>query len=592
MHHATTSQLAKLRKPTLVQLLTQLKIDYPSSFDAHSSQELSGDDTEHLPKHTLLSSLLQAREVHAAMSSSSPPPSSASSASSGAHSFSVLVSPSKANLKASGMSRSTSLPTLPDATPGTARKRRNRLATGSISLAAIPSSPPVRQAGKQAEEEDEEEGFHVLRNGKVVQAQQKPDAAPESPTGSMSRLTRSTSRLASLVADCVDDEEDEDEEGTPAPTPVAHRTRTSARLSGDSRKSRDSSDKPVATRTLRNGKIVGAGAEEEAEDSAEEEEALQDEDGDAAELSQDEERVDVRTASANTLLRLRRDDLVHLCQERDLEAEGTKKDMVNQLVVWRRQNPVSSPLSEMPGDDSSGDETEQEGAAPKTIIGKAARRETKTQALAQVDTFVPDKPGIPPLLLDPKRPRRQSRPETIVLDGDEDHEEEEQGETEADKTREEDEASVALDLESLKLQDKAISADSLVKAEKIGSGGFKDVYKGTYRKIKVAICDIRGHLSDNEIKELGLMRDLRHENVVRLVGVVAYSQGSDVPCSLVTELCLNGDLFDFIRRDAPVPSFDKMLKIMSDIAAGLDYLHSRTPKIIHRDMKRCVVPLH
>ena len=49
---------------------------------------------------------------------------------------------------------------------------------------------------------------------------------------------------------------------------------------------------------------------------------------------------------------------------------------------------------------------------------------------------------------------------------------------------------------------------------------------------------------------------------------------------------MNGDLFDYIRRDAPAPSFDKILRIMLDISSGLDYLHSRTPKIIHRDMKR------
>jgi serine/threonine protein kinase len=92
-------------------------------------------------------------------------------------------------------------------------------------------------------------------------------------------------------------------------------------------------------------------------------------------------------------------------------------------------------------------------------------------------------------------------------------------------------------------------------------------------------------MTENEIKELELLRDLRHDNIVKLIGVVAYDPPSPIPCSLVTELCLNGDLFDYIRRDAPPPSFDKMIKIMLDIASGLDYLHKHTPKIIHRDMK-------
>lgn len=115
---------------------------------------------------------------------------------------------------------------------------------------------------------------------------------------------------------------------------------------------------------------------------------------------------------------------------------------------------------------------------------------------------------------------------------------------------------------------------------------FNSRYTGRFRNVKVAVADIRSQLTENEIKELGLMRDLRHENIVKLIGVVKYDEPTDIPCSLVTELCLNGDLFDYIRRDAPAPPFEKILKIMLDIASGLDYLHNRTPKIIHRDMKR------
>ena len=58
-----------------------------------------------------------------------------------------------------------------------------------------------------------------------------------------------------------------------------------------------------------------------------------------------------------------------------------------------------------------------------------------------------------------------------------------------------------------------------------------------------------------------------------------------IPCSLVTELCLNGDLFDYLRSDAPPPSFDKALGLTLDIIKGLEYLHTRHPMIIHRDVK-------
>lgn len=142
----------------------------------------------------------------------------------------------------------------------------------------------------------------------------------------------------------------------------------------------------------------------------------------------------------------------------------------------------------------------------------------------------------------------------------------------------------ALDLESLQLQDKEIPPEKLVKLEKVGSGGFKDVYKGTYRKKIIAIADIRGHLTDMDIKELGLLRDLRHPNIVHFIGVSIPKEPSSVPVMIVTELCANGDLFDYIRA-VPHPPFINMLEIMQGIAKGVEYLHTRKPAIIHRDIK-------
>lgn len=69
---------------------------------------------------------------------------------------------------------------------------------------------------------------------------------------------------------------------------------------------------------------------------------------------------------------------------------------------------------------------------------------------------------------------------------------------------------------------------------------------------------------------------------------------------IVSELCSNGDLFDYIRNVHP-PSLYRVvripdcrppcmltsyqLSIMLDIAHGLAYLHARKPSIIHRDCK-------
>ena len=87
-----------------------------------------------------------------------------------------------------------------------------------------------------------------------------------------------------------------------------------------------------------------------------------------------------------------------------------------------------------------------------------------------------------------------------------------------------------------------------------------------------------------DIKELGLLRDLRHPNIVHFIGVSIPAAPSEVPVTIVTELCANGDLFDYLRG-VPHPPFLSMLEIMLGIAKGLEYLHTRTPSIIHRDIK-------
>ena len=55
-----------------------------------------------------------------------------------------------------------------------------------------------------------------------------------------------------------------------------------------------------------------------------------------------------------------------------------------------------------------------------------------------------------------------------------------------------------LDLESLGLEDREIPLEKLTKLEKIGSGGFKDVYIGKFKGRKIAISEFRGGLSASE----------------------------------------------------------------------------------------------
>ncbi|GAA5822883.1 hypothetical protein JCM11251_004412 [Rhodosporidiobolus azoricus] len=273
--------------------------------------------------------------------------------------------------------------------------------------------------------------------------------------------------------------------------------------------------------------------------------------------------IDLAHATSRTLLRLKKDELLHLCQEHELpapDAGATKQRLVDALLEWRdtQEFDASSPMSA----DSSSSST------VSNLSTQTAREETKTQALNAVGHASAKTSVGTPLLMRPEHPVSPEKPHT----------------PEHSKEHEHQEDVNALDLESLQLQDKEIPPEKLTKLESIGSGGFKDVYKGKYRNKTIAICDIRGHLTDMDIKELGLLRDLRNENIVHFIGVSIPKQPSPVPVMIITELCANGDLFDYIRKTPP-PPFLAMLEIMLGIARGIEYLHTRKPTIIHRDIK-------
>ncbi|GAA5878445.1 hypothetical protein JCM3774_006401 [Rhodotorula dairenensis] len=290
-----------------------------------------------------------------------------------------------------------------------------------------------------------------------------------------------------------------------------------------------------------------------------------DDDADEYEPDESEENqadeVDLSEATGPMLMRYRKDDLVRLCEERDIDHDGRKKaQLVDALLQWRDMDvEASSPVSA----------ASSAGSTLSNLSTDTARQETKTQALKAAD-HASKRQGSSnrPLLMRSHHSASPEKPQT----------------PEHSKVHEHQEDVNALDLESLQLQDKEIPPEQLEKLERIGSGGFKDVYKGRYRKRTIAICEIRGHLTDMDIKELGLLRDLHHKNVVQFIGISLPKQPSHIPVMIITELCANGDLFDYIRKTDP-PPFTAMLDIMLGIARGIEYLHLHKPAIIHRDIK-------
>ncbi|GEM09553.1 TKL/TKL-ccin protein kinase [Rhodotorula toruloides] len=329
-------------------------------------------------------------------------------------------------------------------------------------------------------------------------------------------------------------------------------------LRQDGRNRRDG--KVVRLRRGKKRQPAGRDGEDERMSGDSDDEAHGDEDyEDADDEEQDEDEIDLATATSTTLNRYRKDDLVRLCEERELDKDGTKPQLIKALLEWRDKDfDTSSPASVL-----------STGSTVSNASTETARGETKTQALNAVDHASNRTSGAKtPLLMRPDHSASPEKPQT----------------PEHSKEHEHQEDVNTLDLESLQLQDKEIQPDKLTRLERIGSGGFKDVYKGKFRNRTIAICDIRGHLTDMDIKELGLLRDLRHTNIVQFIGVSIPKQPSPIPVMIITELCANGDLFDYIRKTDP-PPFTSILEILLGLSRGIEYLHLRKPTIIHRDIK-------
>ncbi|KAI0823563.1 hypothetical protein BC628DRAFT_1383813 [Trametes gibbosa] len=328
-------------------------------------------------------------------------------------------------------------------------------------------------------------------------------------------------------------------------------------------------------RKLRNGKIVGDGDMEDT-DQEDDDEEEEDVDAEGAEDSEstgstadsidtldevDEEEetmeddVDLTIATAKTLVRMRRDDLVRLCEVREIEASGTKPQLASALLQWRDRH-CSEATSSAPSSTGT--------ARPPSTARVPRRRKTRSTSGSGGRSS-----ATPPVLLRAQHVHLDE-PRTPPLSG---------------RQREKDgEGELELDLESLGLDDREIPPEKLVKLEKIGSGGFKDVFIGKFKGRRVAIAEFRGQLSAMDIKELKLLGDFDHPNIVRFLGVSIPENTRDTPVMIVSELCSNGDLFDYIRNVNP-PSLYRTLCIMLDIARGLEYLHLRKPSVIHRDCK-------
>ncbi|XP_018441113.1 serine/threonine-protein kinase STY8 isoform X1 [Raphanus sativus] len=119
---------------------------------------------------------------------------------------------------------------------------------------------------------------------------------------------------------------------------------------------------------------------------------------------------------------------------------------------------------------------------------------------------------------------------------------------------------------------------------KVASGSYGDLHRGTYCSQEVAIKFLKPERVNAEMlrefsQEVYIMRKIRHKNIVQFLGACTLSP----TLCIVTEFMARGSIYDFLHKQKFAFKLQTLLKVALDVAKGVCYLHQNN--IIHRDLK-------
>eukprot|EP00475_Leptophrys_vorax_P045521 TRINITY_DN9473_c0_g1_i4.p1 TRINITY_DN9473_c0_g1~~TRINITY_DN9473_c0_g1_i4.p1 ORF type:complete len:501 (-),score=99.67 TRINITY_DN9473_c0_g1_i4:534-1964(-) len=193
-------------------------------------------------------------------------------------------------------------------------------------------------------------------------------------------------------------------------------------------------------------------------------------------------------------------------------------------------------------------------------------------------------------------PAQEAEPQVPEIDHDQPELEAYDPNAPANQTDDEDNPFIEKESSEKKKPDKRVEYDDEIDfneielKERIGLGGFAEVFKGEWRGTEVAVKKLLPNKQTKESieefkTEIDMMRKLRHPHIVLFMGA---SLKPPNVC-IVTEL-LQMSLFDLLHNTKVKLTWKIRFKISIDTAIGMNFLHLSKPPIIHRDLVTPFLP--
>ncbi|XP_046844069.1 tyrosine-protein kinase ABL1-like isoform X2 [Xenia sp. Carnegie-2017] len=129
-----------------------------------------------------------------------------------------------------------------------------------------------------------------------------------------------------------------------------------------------------------------------------------------------------------------------------------------------------------------------------------------------------------------------------------------------------------------------VSRDEICMKQRLDAGQYGEVYEGlwTRNNTKVAVKTLKEEAMevDDFLREANMMKQLKHKNLVQLLGVCT----REAPFYIITEFMEGGNLLDYLRDTEKSKDLDPLtlMYFATQVASAMMYLESMN--FIHRDL--------